>query len=394
MARAVLRPLALLAAMAAACSSGAGGAEEVAPSPSHTAPAGPRAGGEGGEVPLVTPEEACVPPDEIYFDTFGGGAVPFSEASPDLILSLRDAIPPLTDPRFEGVSGGDWLAPDDLVLGFAHRGRAFAYPFKILNFHEIVNQVVEGDPVLVSYCPLCGSGIVFRRELDGRVLHFGNTSALFESDLVMFDRETGSYWQQVGGVGIVGELCGRRLTPLPSITATWAQWKALHPDTRVLSRRTGFARDYEVDPFRPALPMAINEGRFPFPVSERAMDDRLRPGETVLGVEVGGRRRAYPLERMGTAAANDRLGGKPIVVLSAEEGPAGAAFVARAGGRRLTFGVRGDAYVDDRTGSTWTLAGEAIAGPLAGASLRPLPVRTTFWFALVAAFPDVEVHVP
>lgn len=382
-----VRTLTALALVLAACSSG-GGPDEASDRAGEEAHAGAQ------EVRAVTPAQACVPPEEIFFDTFGSGAVSFSEASADLILSLRDAIPPLTDPAFEDASGGDWLAPDDLVLGFAHEGEAFAYPLKILNFHEIVNQVVGGEPVLVSYCPLCRSGIVFSRVLDGEVLHFGNTSALYESDLVMFDEETGSYWQQVGGVGIVGEHCERRLEPLPSITASWAEWEGIHPETLILSRDTGFERDYDVDPFGPALPEAINEGRFPFPVSERAMDERLMAGEMVLGVELGDARRAYPLERLGDAAVNDRLGGEPVVVFSAARGPSGAAFIAEADGRRLTFRAADGEYVDERTGSTWSLGGVATSGPLEGASLRPLPVRTTLWFALVASFPGVDVHEP
>lgn len=114
----------------------------------------------------------------------------------------------------------------------APSGQAYAYPHKILNFHELVNDAIDGIPLLVSYCPLCGSGVVFDRRLGGRTLRFGNTSALYDSDLVMFDWETNSYWWQVAGEAIVGTLSGETLKVLASTTTQWSTWKSLHPHTR------------------------------------------------------------------------------------------------------------------------------------------------------------------
>ena len=136
-----------------------------------------------------------VPLADVHFDTFDGGSVPLSEIGEELVLSLVDAIPPIDEPRYEDASGGDWLDVDDLVIGYiGANGGAWAFPVKILNLHEIVNDELDGVPVLISYCPLCRSAIVYDRRLDGRELTFGNSSALYESDLVMFDRETRSYW--------------------------------------------------------------------------------------------------------------------------------------------------------------------------------------------------------
>ena len=135
--------------------------------------------------------------EDIVFDTFNGRFFRLSEASDEIIGGLRDAINPIYEPKYEPVSGGTWLQPDDIVIGYVSGGEAFAYPTKILNIHGIVNDVIDGVPVLVSYCPLCASGVVYSRDLDGEVLLFGNTSALYESDLVMYDHQTGSYWFQV-----------------------------------------------------------------------------------------------------------------------------------------------------------------------------------------------------
>ena len=329
---------------------------------------------------------------DIHFDSFTGGSIPLSEIDAATILALRDRIPPLDNPLYDPVEGGDWLSPDDLVLGYeAADGQAYAYPAKILNFHEIVNDELGGQAVLISYCPLCRSGIVYDRGLDGRILSFANTGALYQSDLVMYDRETLSYWFQVGGEAIVGELTGARLEPLPSVSTTWSEWRDLHPDTLVLSRETGFVRSYERD-IGTGLEEFINSGNYPFPVTEAAQDDRLPPAALVLGVELGGEARAYPIETLGDAVVTDTFGDEPVVVFNRANGPAAAAFRPEANGRSLTFELRGGRFVDTETESEWSLSGEAVAGPLAGARLTALPVRTTFWFVYVAAFPGVTVY--
>jgi hypothetical protein len=344
-----------------------------------------------GEVAMVTPDQACVAPEDIHFDTFRGGSIPFSEASTQDILRLRDAIPPITAPVYEDVSGGDWLNADDLILGYADGDEAYAYPLKILNFHEIVNEEINGQPVLISYCPLCQSGLVYSRLLDGQTLTFGNTSALYDSDMVMYDHQTGSYWHQVGGNAIVGSLCEESLTVLPSLTTTWAAWKELHPTTRILSQDTGFSINYLRDPFA-TYPDMLNGGRFAFPVSENGRDSRLNAADIVLGVELGDARRAYSLSQLGDAVVEDALSGRTIVVFSSADGPSGAAYFPEAGGQALTFQARDGQFIDQETGSVWNLAGAATEGPLEGTTLDPVPARQTFWFALVATFPDIEVY--
>ena len=219
-----------------------------------------------GTPPKVDTSIHSVPLDEVVFDTFMGGYIPLSSATEDQIEILRDAIKPIYQPIYDPVEGGDWLSNSDLVIGYASATGAYAYPIKILNLHEIVNDLIDGVPVLISYCPLCVSGIVHSREIEGRVLLFGNTSALYESDLVMYDHQTGSYWFQVLGEAIVGPLTGKRLTLLPSITITWGQWKELHPNTLVLSRDLGLLSPsaYDRDPFR-GYDDVVNSGQFFFP---------------------------------------------------------------------------------------------------------------------------------
>ena len=330
-----------------------------------------------------------VPLDHIVLDDFRGGAIPLNQASPELIATLKDRIPPLTNPPYDTAQDASWLTNDDLVLGFVENGDARAFPTRILNFHEIVNDIIGGRPVLISYCPLCRSGLVFDRQIGTKLLTFGNTSGLYESDMVMYDHQTESYWFQVGGEAIVGSLTGTRLTLLPAFLLPWSEWRTLYPNTRVLSRETGFSRPYHRDPFlgydelgtRPAFPV-------------HAKDDRLDPKEKVLGLERNGVQRAYSLTRLGHTAIMDTIGDQPVVIFSDSAGPSGAAFDTTAKSTTLSFFLEQGSFKDRQTRSTWNLAGEATDGPLKGLRLTPLPAYSTFWFAWVAAFPDTTIYNP
>lgn len=340
-------------------------------------------------IPDVNMGEAIVELSDIHFDTFDGRSIPLDQTSIEVRRRLLDAIPPLDEPGYEPASGGDWLDPGDLVIGYVAGDAAYAFPHKILNFHEIVNDELAGMPVLVSYCPLCRSGVVYDRRLGGRTLSFSNTSALYESDLVMVDRQTGSYWWQVPGRAIVGTLSGRELEPLPSVTTTWEDWVARHPDTQVLSRDTGYGIDYRRDPFV-GYQDRVDDGQFAFPVDPDSLDPRLSPGTLILGVEVGGEQKAYPIELLGPTVVNDEVGGDPVVVFVWEDG--GAAFSPLVAGRTLTFTLTEAGYVDDQTGTIWERSGEAASGTLVGETMERLPVRSTFWFSYVGAFPEAGVY--
>ncbi|MCI0901356.1 MAG: DUF3179 domain-containing protein, partial [Chloroflexi bacterium] len=348
-----------------------------------------------------------VPLEDILFDTFGrtrARFVPLSEISDELQTDLRDAIIPVDLPAYGGVDALPWLADDDLVLGYESDGEAFAYPINILNFHEIVNDTIGGVPLLITYCPLCFSGVVFSREVDGQTLTFGNTSALYQSDLVMYDHQTGSYWFQVAGEAVVGTLTGSRLKPLPSATMPWGAWKALHPDTLLITgaqggRETIFAGSRYGSGFGSGYQDRINKGQFIFPVDEDKLDGRLAAGEIVLTVETGGGITAFPLGVIGDGAVNAVVGGEAIVVFTTSGGRSVGAFSRTiegpTGGRTLTFDYQEDERFTDReTGSTWDFAGRAGDGPLAGSRLERVSTRRSLWFAVAIAFPDIDIHSP
>lgn len=342
-------------------------------------------------ITVVDTSKASVPLDRIIFDTFDGGSVRLTNATDELLLRLRNAIPPLNNPKYDPADSVTYLKPDALVIGYSAGNEHYAYPFQILNFHEFVNDELGGVPVLVSYCPLCRSGIVFDRRVEGRTLTFGNTSALYESNAVAFDNETGSYWFQAAGEAIVGPLTGARLKPLPSVVTTWAEWKTLHPDTLVLSADTGLRARYDIDPFD-GLDDRIEDRGFVFPVSEEHQDTRLPLADHVLAVKVDGMAKAYPLDTLGDAVVNDTLNSQAIVIFSLASGPSGAAYLSTLDGQKLTFSFRDGRYVDDETGSTWNLAGEATAGPMLGVMLEPVPTLFSFWFTVSTIYPEIEIY--
>ncbi|MEJ2412389.1 MAG: DUF3179 domain-containing protein, partial [Anaerolineales bacterium] len=193
----------------------------------------------------------------------------------------RDGIPPIDNPRFESVSSADgWIEDLEPVILLAHEGETRAYPLQIMTWHEIVNDEIGGDPVLVTFCPLCNTALVFRRPMIGaETLTFGTSGNLRYSDLVMWDRQTESWWQQFNGEAIVGDLTGTQLDPLPAAIISWADFKTNHSDGIVLSKDTGFNRSYGRNPY----PGYDNINNHPC-AFQGSLDGELPPMARVVGV--------------------------------------------------------------------------------------------------------------
>ncbi len=238
----------------------------------------------------------------------------------------KDGIPSIDDPKFETASeASKWMRDSDVVFGIVHKGEARAYPQRILVWHEMVNEKIAGDPLLITYCPLCQSSIAYERKVklpDGsRVeVEFGISGKLYNSNLVMYSRtndkvKTESLWTQLGGKAIVGDFTGQKLTKVVLDTITWKNWKASHPKTKVLSRDTGFARDYDNDPYG----SYYTEGGTIAPLENE--DDRLFAKAIVLGIEVGDKTKAYPEEELKkTPKFTDTFAGKRIEIIRNSDG--------------------------------------------------------------------------
>lgn len=318
----------------------------------------------------------------------------------------RDGIPSIDDPQFiSPEEAKEWLAPNEPVISLEINGDARAYPLQILTWHEIVNDSVGDVPVLVTFCPLCNSALVFDRRLDGEVYEFGTSGLLRHSDLIMYDRTTESLWQQFTGRGIVGDLAGRQLTFLPSSLISFEDWRAAYPDGVVLSRDTGFNRSYGQNPY-----VGYDRiGQSPF-LFQGTVDDRLPAMARVVTISLEGTDIAYPysiLEEEGVV--NDTVAGRELVVFfqsgtasaldareiseSVDVGATGV-FDANHDGETLTFAVKNDVIVDNQTGSEWNILGRAVAGPLAGEELEPIVHGDHFWFSWGAFKPDTQLYSP
>jgi len=303
----------------------------------------------------------------------------------------RDGIPPIDSPRFETVDSADtWIEDVEPVIILEVNDEVRAYPLQILIWHEIVNDEIGGQPVVVTFCPLCNT-----------LLTFGTSGNLRISDLVMWDRQTESWWQQFNGEAIVGDLTGTKLEFLPSAIISWADFKSKHPDGQVLSIETGFSRSYGRNPYSGY----DNINSYPFAYTGD-LNDRLPPMARVLGILLeDGEGSAYSYDLLKeNLVLNEILGDTPVAIFwkagtasavdsstisdGRDVGTTGV-FLVTVGDQVLTFTAKDNGtFEDQETGSVWDILGEAIVGPLAGTRLASLPHHDTFWFAWAAFVAD------
>jgi len=320
----------------------------------------------------------------------------------------RDGIPSIDNPVFvSSEEAGAWLRGNEPVISLVRGSDARGYPLQILIWHEIVNDMVGGDPVLITFCPLCNSSIVFDRHVGKEVYEFGTSGLLRYSDLVMYDRSTESLWQQLTGEGIVGRHAGDRLTMLPSSIVSFDEFQKAYPDGNILSRKTGHLRSYGSNPY--VGYDAVGERPFLF---TDEVDGRLSAMERVVAVSLneGGRETnvAYPysiLERR--RVINDVQSGIHLVVFhkpgtssaldtreisDGRDIGATGVFRPEIDGVQLTFTAVGNTITDENTGSRWDIFGRAVEGPFMGARLEPVVHGDHFWFAWAAFKPDTVVY--
>jgi hypothetical protein len=304
----------------------------------------------------------------------------------------KDGIPALTNPKHIAAAEATYLEGDELVFGIAIEGDARAYPLRILDWHEMFNDVVGGVPVTLAYCTLCGSGILYDARVPGHdePFVFGSSGFLYRSNKLMYDQATHSLWNQFTGRPVVGPLTGSgiELEVLPVTITSWRDWAAQHPDTRVLSLDTGYQRDYT-----PGQPygeyFASEELMFPMLVP----DERLAPKDYVFALRVGDQEQAWPLDEFdGGRVINAKIGDRAVVLV----GDAATRTVRgyEAGGRDFAAGSDPTTLVAD--GQGWQIEEDALVGP-GGERLERLPGHIAYWFAwqgFIDGAPLVEADTP
>lgn len=419
MARSVLPVMVGVMLMSVACSSGpstgAAGSDDATPSDDEAARA------------CIELDELEQPVDEAPVDT--DAEFPWRVADPDVLTGFDvdeiipggpppDGIEPIDDPCFDDLAAADeWLEPDSPVIAIEVDGQRRAYPLAILTQHEIVNDVIAGEPVAVTYCPLCNSGVAFERTVDGQVLDFGTSGRLYRANLVMYDRQNKTLWPQftgtsvaaadsadTGGENDVGVELGTELDRIATSLLGWAQFRDTAPDGVVLSRESTDGRSYGRNPY-PGYEDDGSELLYQGP-----RDDRLPPETRVVGLGEGADATAITLASLREQRVVDlEVEGAPVsvwwapgqasaldrsTIADGREVGSTVAFDPRLDdGTQLTFepADRDDRFVDRSTGSTWNLAGEAVDGELEGTELEPIARDDTFWFVWFGFQPETTV---
>lgn len=399
----------LAVALASACSNGEGAgsrptaASETPTSSPATAPSTPSTDGASrfpdwpdtdfsrvevnlDEVIRGCPGPDCIPP----LDAEGATSIPGERGG---------------QAKFVTIAAAD-VAPQMPVAAVVVNGEARAYPLHILTWHEIVNDTLGGIPVAVTFCPLCNTAISFDRRVGAETLDFGVSGNLRNSDLIMWDRQTHSWWQQATGEGIVGTHAGVLLKVLPTSIISYQDFTAAYPGALVLSEDTGFAREYGINPYEGY----DSSGSQPF-LFDGKIDDRLDALERVATIEHEEEFLALPFSALSTTSvANVSVGGAPFAVFwtagttsalgaasiaSSRDVGAAVVFDPRVDGQSLTFTKSGEgSFRDDQTGSTWTITGRATGGSLAGKQLAAAAHTTQFWFAWAAFHPGTKIWAP
>lgn len=257
----------------------------------------------------------------------------------------KDGIPALTNPKMESAdAAGHWLRPADEIIGLDLNGRARAYPLRILNWHEIVNDRIGSRHFVITYCPLCGSGMAF-----DSADTFGVSGLLYQSDVLLYDRKTESLWSQLMAQAISGPRMGERLKTLHIEHTSWQDWRQRHPQSQVMSLDTGYYRDYSRDPYESYRSTAATM----FPVSHD--DGRLPTKAWVIGLSLDGKARAWEIRALSRAGERrENWHGKRLIIRYHPTG--------------------GRAEVVD------------------AASGKPLPTVSLYWFAWAAFHPDTELY--
>lgn len=316
----------------------------------------------------------------------------------------RDGIPSIDNPSFESYeSANEWLANREPIISLVINGDARAYPLGILTRHEIVNDTVGSIPIIVTYCPLCNSAIVFDRRVGNDIFEFGVSGLLRHSDMIMYDRTTESLWQQFTGDGIVGELTGTQLTFLPSQIISYADFKTNYPHGQVLSPVNGTGVNpyigYDTTGTRPFLFRDTIDPRLDgvARVVTLSFDDGIDiayPVDLLREVHViNDQQNDHDLAIFWTPDTATALGASRIAE-AADVGATGV-FDPNIGGQKLTFAIDDEQHiVDEQTGSTWSITGRSVDGQLAGEQLTPIIHADHFWFAWAVFRPNTLIYAP
>jgi len=302
------------------------------------------------------------------------------------------AFVPLREPHFVSATKADFLKDEDRVVGVSENGVSKAYEPGVLAFHHVIQDTLGKAPIIAGWCSLCNTPLVFSSEVDGKKYTFelaGNRG----NNFFMRDLETNSHWQQIGGDCFEGPMKGKRLTMIPFVYTTWGEWHMQYPDTVALLPEPEYKEAYDFMNKRISN-WAFGSSKKPGRDLIRDQDNRLANYEQVIGLEVGGSHKAYPISELKKEpVVNDSVGSTPVLLIYADAIDTTTAFSRILNGRTLTFRPgNGGKAVDNETGSTWSAYGVCVAGKLKGEKLDRVIPEPGAWFAWAEFHPDTEIY--
>jgi len=300
-----------------------------------------------------------------------------------------DCIKSLENPVFIGVKDVDYINDEDLVVGLKIGDEVRCYPHAILDWHEIVNDNIDDIYFSINYCPLTGSGMAWDRRVDGKLTQFGVSGLLFNSNVIPYDRATGSHWSQMQQKCVNGEFYKQRVKSYPVIETTWKTWKEMYPKSKVVSTETGFKRDYGNYPY---YSYKENEDVF-FPTEYD--NDTIHPKVRYYGVIDNDKAHlySYNLFKDGTGLIKDTVWDKPVVVAGSEPDQVMMVVASTVEGLKLSTKEL-PSILEDSSGNTYDIFGYCINGPDKGSRLEVLNGFTAYWFAWAAFYPELSLYKP
>jgi hypothetical protein len=297
----------------------------------------------------------------------------------------KDGIPALVNPNFSSVQNITYLKDTDLVLGIKNGNDVRAYPHAILDWHEIINDNIGDVSVAITYCPLTGTGIGWNRIIKGNETTFGVSGLLYNTNLIPYDRATGSNWSQILNESVNGQLLGEKADLIQLFETDWLTWKSLFPNSQVLSINTGFSRTYGISPYGD---YNTNNDRFLFPVPK---DSRLPSKERVLAIVDEGLAKAYRFESFtSNHIINDSFQGNNYMIVGNQNFMVSFLMDGNTAALEFEYVYNGsEVLLKDNEGTEWNVFGEAISGPRTGQILPPAPSFMGMWFSIPAFYNTV-----
>ena len=305
----------------------------------------------------------------------------------------KDGIPALTNPDMVSIAQVNYMNDEDLIIGFKDGDEVKGYTHVVLDWHEIINDVVGDKNIAVTYCPLTGTGIGWNRTINGSTTTFGVSGLLYNTNLIPYDRETDSNWSQIRLDCVNGDRMGAQVETLPIVEMNWKTWKTLYPNSEIVSLNTGINRSYGRYPYGSYR----TDNSLNFPISTH--DNRLHRKERVLGVINGNTAKVYRFSSFETNTINviaDTYKGEKLVVCGSKELNFLVAYKRTLDGQELQFtalqNASDDAVMEDQEGNRYNVFGEAVAGPRKGQRLNATRSFIGYWFSWGTFYPEPEIY--